>query len=80
MGEHIDYERWYPEVSAVMGSTRQLADLLHTNEQIVRAWLREGILPAHRTSGGRKFTFLRHEIFDWLISNRYSPEGDDETS
>ncbi|MEX0667352.1 MAG: hypothetical protein WD313_03385 [Acidimicrobiia bacterium] len=37
MGERIDYERWYPEVPAVM-DTRQLADLLHTNEQIIRAW------------------------------------------
>jgi len=26
--------------------------------------------------GGRKFTFLRHEIFDWLITNRCQPETD----
>jgi len=75
MGEHIDYEHWYPEVPAVM-DTRQLADLLHTNEQIVRAWVREGILPAHRKSGGRKLTFLRHEVFEWLISNRYQAGSD----
>ena len=36
MGERIDYERWYPEVPAVM-DTRELAQLLHTNEQIIRA-------------------------------------------
>lgn len=33
----IDYDRWYPEVPAVL-DTNQLADLLHTNEQIIRAW------------------------------------------
>ena len=48
----IDYDRWYPEVPAVMDS-KQLAELLHTNEQIVRAWVREGIIPAHRKPGGR---------------------------
>lgn len=40
----IDYDRWYPEVPAVM-DTRQLAELLSTNEQIIRAWVREGIIP-----------------------------------
>lgn len=50
--------------------TKQLADFLNTNEQIVRAWVREGIIPAHRKPGGRKFTFLRHEILDWLITMR----------
>jgi hypothetical protein len=69
----IDYDRWYPEVPAVM-DTHQLAELLSTNEQILRAWVREGVVPAHRKPGGRKLTFLRHEIFDWLISNRYEPE------
>jgi excisionase family DNA binding protein len=71
---HIDYDRWYPEVPPVM-DTKQLAELLHTNEQILRAWVRDGIIPAHRKPGGRKFTFLRHEIFDWLTSNRYEPGG-----
>lgn len=69
----IDYQDWYPEVAPVM-DTKQVADLLHTNEQIIRAWVREGIIPAHRKPGGRKYTFLRHEIFQWLISNRYQPE------
>ncbi len=73
MTGEIDYGRWYPEVPAVM-DTKQLAQLLSTNEQIVRAWVREGIIPAHRRPGGRKLSFLRHEIFDWLISNRYEPE------
>ncbi len=72
-GRTIDYDRWYPEVPAVMDS-RQLAELLNTNQQIIRAWVRDGIVPAHRKPGGRKLTFLRHEIFDWLISHRY--EGD----
>lgn len=31
----IDYDRWYPKVLAVM-DTKQLAELLNTNEQIVR--------------------------------------------
>jgi hypothetical protein len=79
MAERIDYERWYPEVAAVM-DTRQLAELLNTNEQIIRGWVREGIVPAHRKPGGRKLSFLRHEIFDWLISNRYQPGSDEETS
>jgi excisionase family DNA binding protein len=70
--EEIEYEDWYPDVPPVM-TVQHLADLLHTNEQIIRAWVREGIIPAHRRPGGRKFTFLRHEIFDWLISNRYKP-------
>jgi MerR HTH family regulatory protein len=52
----IDYDRWYPEVPAVM-DTKELAELLHTNEQIIRAWVREGMIPAHRRPGGRKFTF-----------------------
>ncbi len=69
----IDYDRWYAEVPAVMDST-QLAQLLSSNEQIVRLWVREGIIPAHRRPGGRKLVFLRHEIFDWLIQNRYQPE------
>lgn len=46
----IDYDRWYPEVPAVM-DTKQLAELLSTNEQIIRAWVREGIIPAHRKPG-----------------------------
>lgn len=72
----IDYNDWYPEVPPVM-DTKQLAELLHTNEQILQAWVREGTIPAHRKPGGRKYTFLRHEIFDWLIANRYQPEADD---
>ena len=72
-GGTIDYERWYPEVPAVL-DTKQLTVLLNTNDQIVRAWVREGIIPAHRKPGGRKLTFLRHEIFEWLLSNRYQPD------
>ncbi len=69
----IDHVRWYPVAPAAMG-TRDLAELSNTNEQIIHAWVREGITPAHRKPDGRKFTFLRHEIFDWLISTRYEPE------
>jgi excisionase family DNA binding protein len=78
MTGQIDYDRWYPEVPAVM-DTKQLAELLSTKEQIVRAWVREGIIPAHRRPGGRKLSFLRHEIFDWLISNRYEPGSAEST-
>jgi len=67
------YDRWYPELSRVMDTCR-LVDLLNTNELIVHAWVREGIIPAHHKPADRKFTLLRHEIFDWLISNRYEPE------
>jgi hypothetical protein len=73
MGKRIEYAEWYPEVPAVMDSD-QLAELLHTNVQIIRGWVRAGILPAHRMSGGRKLSFLRHEIFDWLLENRYEPD------
>ena len=75
IGGEIDYDRWYPEVLAVMDA-KQLAELLNTSDQIVRAWVREGIIPAHRRPGGRKLSFLRHEIFEWLISNRYEPGED----
>ena len=75
MTGEIDYDRWYPEVPAVMDA-KQLAELLNTSDQIIRAWVREGIIPAHRRPGGRKLSFLRHEIFDWLIANRYEPETD----
>ena len=58
--------------------TKQLAELLNTNEQIVRAYARDGTLPAHRKPGGRKFSFLRHEIFQWLLENRYEPGTEGE--
>ncbi len=74
MSDGINYEYWYPDVPPVM-DTVQLADLLHTNEQMIRNWARDGIIPAHRRPGGRKFTFLRHEIFDWLLANRYEIES-----
>src|SRR5690606_11070497 len=69
----IDYDLSYPEVPAGM-DTKQLAELLHTNEQIVRAWVGEGVIPAHRKPGVVKLTFLRHEVFEWLSSDRYDPE------
>jgi hypothetical protein len=74
MSDDIDYADWYPDVPPIMDS-RQLAELLSTNEQIIRAYAREGVIPAHRRPGGRKFTFLRHEVFQWLIENRYESEA-----
>lgn len=78
MSADIDYGQWYPDVPPVM-DTKQLAELLNTNEQIVRAYARDGVLPAHRKPGGRKFTFLRHEIFEWLVNNRYEPGDSNES-
>ena len=72
MTDNVDYALWYPDVPPIM-DTKQLAELLNTNEQIVRAYARDGTVPAHRKPGGRKFTFLRHEIFQWLLENRYEP-------
>lgn len=72
--ESVDYDRRYPEVPAAM-DTSQLAEFLSTNEQIVRSWVREGIIPAHRKPGGRKFHSVRHEIFEWLLSSRYDPSA-----
>lgn len=73
MSEEIDYADWYPDVPPIMNS-KELAELLDTNEQIIRAYARDGVIPAHRRPGGRKFTFLRHEIFQWLLDNRYQPD------
>lgn len=77
MTDNVDYALWYPDVPPIM-DTKQLAELLNTNEQIVRAYARDGTIPAHRKPGGRKFTFLRHEIFQWLLENRYEPGDLDE--
>ena len=72
----ITYEKWYPDVPPVMDSG-ELAELLSTSDQVIRIWAREGVIPSHRPSGGRKFKFLRHEIFAWLVENRYEPDSDD---
>lgn len=72
MTDEIDYAQWYPDVPPIM-DVKRLAELLNTNEQIVRAYARDGVVPAHRKPGGRKFSFLRHEIFQWLLENRYEP-------
>ena len=76
LDSEVTYERWYPDVRPVMDS-QYLAELLTTSEQVIRAWAREGVIPAHRPPGGRKFTFLRHEIFEWLVRNRYVPDAED---
>jgi excisionase family DNA binding protein len=73
----ITYEKWYPDVAPIMDS-QQLANLLSSSDQVIRAWAREGVIPAHRSPGGRKFTFLRHEIFEWLLENRYEPGGGEQ--
>lgn len=75
----VIYEKWYPDVPAIMDS-RQLAALLSTSDQVIRSWAREGVIPAHRPPGGRKFKFLRHEIFAWLVDHRYTPGKDDQTA
>lgn len=75
----ITYERWYPDVPPVMDS-QQLAELLSTSDQVVRILAREGTIPSHRPPGGRKFKFLRHEIFEWLVENRYDPMLDPEST
>jgi hypothetical protein len=72
----ITYERWYPDVPPVMDS-RELPELLSTSDQVIRIWAREGVIPSHRPPGGRKFKFLRHEIFQLLVENRYVPGSDD---
>lgn len=75
----ITYERWYPDVPAVMDS-KELAELLSTSDQIVRTGAREGVIPSHRAPGARKFRFLRHEIFERLVQNRYQPEAEVEST
>ena len=72
----ITYERWYPDVPPVMDS-QELAELLSTSDQVIRIWAREGVIPSHRAPGARKFKFLRHEIFEWLVEHRYRPDRDD---
>jgi hypothetical protein len=66
-------------VSPVMDS-RELAELLPTSDQVTRIGAREEVIPAHRTPGERKFKFLRHEIFQWLVENRYKPGAEDEAT
>lgn len=40
----VDYDRWYPAVPAVMDA-EQLAELLNSSDQIISAWVRDGIVP-----------------------------------
>ena len=72
----ITHEKWYPDVPPVMDS-QELAELLSASDQVIRTWAREGVIPSHRAPGARKFKFLRHEIFDWLVENRYDPDSED---
>jgi hypothetical protein len=62
------YETWYPDVPPVLTTRRPAGN--HDPR-----WTREGVVPAHRRLGGRKFMFLRHEVFEWLDANRFRPEG-----
>jgi excisionase family DNA binding protein len=71
----ITYEKWYPDVPPVMDS-QELANLLSASDQVIRTWAREGVIPSHRAPGARKFRFLRHEIFEWLVESRYEPGED----
>ena len=59
----IDYDLWYLEVPAVMDTKQS-----NIKEQMVQAWVGGGAIPGHRRPGGRKQSFLCHEIFEWLLS------------
>ncbi len=44
----------------------QVARLLGLNLDYVRRLSREGVIPAHRIPGGRKFHYFKDEVLDWL--------------
>ncbi len=69
----IDYDRWYLRRASGHGFAVNSPSWSTPTSRASGPGTRDGILPAHRRPGGRKFTFLRHEIFQWLISNRYEP-------
>ena len=75
-GYEVDRTRAPRNVPPVMDS-QELAELLSASDQVIRTWAREGVIPSHRAPGARKFKFLRHEIFEWLVENRYR-SGDDD--
>ncbi len=47
-------------------NAQQVAELLGMNIDTVRRLSSEGIIPAHRTPGGRTFRYLTEEVLDWL--------------
>jgi hypothetical protein len=55
-------EDWYPEVPPVM-DTKDLAELYTPTNRSFEPGSGRGS-SRYRKPGGRKFTFLRHEIFD----------------
>jgi hypothetical protein len=61
-----------------LGSAAQ--ELLAASDQVIGTWAREGVIPSHRAPGARKFKFLRHEIFEWLVENKDEPEEDNQAS
>jgi excisionase family DNA binding protein len=75
----ITYEKRHPDVAPVMDS-QELAELLSASDQVIRTWAREGVIPSHRAPGARKLKFLRHEILQWPVENRYEPEDEDHAS
>ena len=75
MTADVDYALWYPDVPPVM-DTKQLAELLNTNEQIVRAYAPRWHRPRPPQTGRPQVHLLRHEIFHWLLENRYEPGSD----
>lgn len=44
----------------------QVARLLSLNLDYVRRLSRNGVIPAHRIPGGRKFHYFKDEVLDWL--------------
>jgi excisionase family DNA binding protein len=45
---------------------QQVAQLLSLNIDYVRRLSRQGVIPAHRIQGGRRFHYFKDEILDWL--------------
>ena len=56
----------------------QVADLLGMNVQMVRKYARQGRLPAYKLPGGRKFRFIRDEIFEFLRKHPAVGEGEED--
>lgn len=55
----------------------QVAELLGMNVQIVRAYSRDGRLPAYKLPGGRTYKFFRDEIYEWVKSHPAVDAGEE---
>ena len=47
-------------------TAEEVAELLRMSVRMVRRYGRDGRLPAYKLPGGRKFIFLRAEIYEFL--------------